>query len=260
MPVRTGYRDGEPSWADVTSPDPATSRDFYGTLFGWTFVDTGPEMGNYLMCLSGERTVAGITSAPAGFDGVPPMWSLYVATSDAAETARRIDAAGGKVLMSPMEVAGAGTMIYAFDPLGAAFGVWQAGEHTGSQLFAEPGALSWAEVYTPDGAATDAFYKAIFGYEQRQLGDGVNVDYTSWALGGDTVCGRMRMTPDYPADMPPHWMVYFAVSDVDAATQTVRELGGRVARGPADSPYGRWSTVTDPHGAAFAIVTLPPKG
>ena len=89
MPVRTLYRDGEPSWADVTSPDPATSRDFYAALFGWTFVDTGPEMGNYLMCLAGERTVAGITSPPPGYSGVPPMWSLYVATSDAAETARR---------------------------------------------------------------------------------------------------------------------------------------------------------------------------
>ena len=35
-----------------------------------------------------------------------------------------------------------------------------------------------------------------------------------------------------PAEVPSHWVVYFAVDDADAAVAKIRELGGQVMVGP----------------------------
>ena len=39
MPERTSYEPGTPSWVDLTTPDPAGAKIFYGELFGWTTED-----------------------------------------------------------------------------------------------------------------------------------------------------------------------------------------------------------------------------
>src|SRR5687768_16455893 len=99
MVERTGYADGEPCWADELAPDVDAAQRFYGAVFGWTFRSTGPEFGNYVLCLRGDRAVAGI-SPPMDPSQPPPAWSLYLATSDADETARRIETNGGTILAS----------------------------------------------------------------------------------------------------------------------------------------------------------------
>jgi predicted enzyme related to lactoylglutathione lyase len=250
-----GRRDGEPSWADLTTPDPAASRAFYGELFGWTFEDTGGEYDHYLVCRSDGAAVAGVAPARGG-DQSWPRWRLYLASSDPAGVARRAADAGGLMVTEAAEIPGVGTVVAAVDPLGVAFGLRSPADPVTPD---EPtgGALCWAEIYTRDGAATDAFYRELFGYEQVQQGDGDNFDYTAWRLEGRAVCGRMTVTGELVAVGPPHWVVYLAVSDVDAAATAAARLGGAVRREPTDTPYGRWAMVADPHGAEFAAVTLP---
>jgi hypothetical protein len=52
---------------------------------------------------------------------------------------------------------------------------------------------------------------------------------------------------------PPHWRVYFAVPDLDAALTQVTALGGRVLSPVVTLPQGRFAAVADPHGASFAV-------
>lgn len=254
MVERTGYADGEPCWVDVTTPDVDVAKRFYGDLFGWTFGVSGPEFGNYVMCLKDDHRVAGISPPVPGLEGLPSAWSIYLASADVEETARRVDRAGGKTMLGPMDIPGSGRMLFGFDPAGAAFGVWQGGAHIGSRLFGEPGSLCWAEINTREPAAVDAFYRALFDYSQEQIGDGQSFDYSAWSLSdGETVCGRLSMTADWDG-ISPHWMSYFAVDDTDRAATRATEAGGRVPHGPFDSPHGRIAVVIDPGGAVFSII------
>jgi uncharacterized protein len=256
MPERNAYPDGEPCWADATTPDLEASQRFYGAVFGWEFQNTGPEFGNYSMCLKDGRQVAGLTPPPPGAEGAPPMWSVYLASSDVDETARRIERGGGKIMMAPMDIPGSGRMAYALDPTGAAFGVWQGGDHIGAQLTQEPGTPCWAEVNTRDPGGADSFYKGLYGYEQEQVGDGVSFDYSVWSIEGNPVAGRMKLDEDFPAEIPAHWLVSFAVEDADAAVQRVTDNGGEVRQAAIDSPYGRYAVVSDPNGAPFGVIDL----
>ncbi len=255
MTLRTGYPDGAPCWADLNTPDLAGAQRFYGALLGWTFDEPDPAMGHYSTARRDGKSVVGMAPKQPGMD-MPSLWSVYLKTSDADASARRIEAGGGQLLVPPMEIPGQGRMLFAFDPTGAAFGMWEPATHTGAQLFDEPGAMCWHEVNSRDGAATDAFYRSLFPYEQTQVGDGTNFDYTVWYLDGTAVGGRMQMTPDW-GEVPPHWGIYFAVDNCDAAATKVAELGGKLMHGPFDSPHGRIAVVADPYGATFSVIQQP---
>ena len=118
----------------------------------------------------------------------------------------------------------------------------------------ESGALCWNELHARDAAAADEFYGAVAGFQFEKLEGGM--DYSLLQVDGKNVGGRMKMGEDFPAQVPPHWLCYFAVDDADAAAEKIRALGGSVDHGPHDSPYGRMAMCTDPTGAAFAIITL----
>jgi uncharacterized protein len=59
--------------------------------------------------------------------------------------------------------------------------------------------------------------------------------------------------------VPPHWLVYFAVTDVEGQTTLAQSLGGSVRLPPTDAPgVGRFSVLADPQGAVFAAIELLP--
>jgi uncharacterized protein len=103
--------------------------------------------------------------------------------------------------------------------------------------------------------AAKRFYGAVFGWDAETNAYG-ETSYTEWKLGGRSIGGMIQMNEQWPEDVPPHWMVYFATDEVDAATRRVEELGGKVSVPPTDTPAGRFTVVNDPHGAVFSIIEL----
>ncbi len=87
---------------------------------------------------------------------------------------------GGTVLLAPGDVGGLGRMCIAADPTGAAFGVWQAGDHIGAGIVNEPGGLTWDDLRSPDPDTARAFYAAVFGHRMEPLPD-AGPDYATFA-------------------------------------------------------------------------------
>ncbi|GAB2969781.1 VOC family protein [Amycolatopsis acidiphila] len=255
MVEKTGYEPGTPCWVDLTTPDVEGAARFYSGLFGWEVVDQGPEFGGYRMCHLRGRPVAGL--GPAQDPGIPPNWTSYVSVTDADVATKAITAAGGQVFVEPMDIPGSGRMAIFADPAGAAFGVWQAGEFAGAGLVTEPGALCWNELMTRHPEAANSFYQAVFGWEPERQAMG-EADYTTWSLAGQQMAGMMPMDDNWPPEVPPHWLAYFAVEDADATVADAAGLGGQVSVPPTDIPVGRFAVVSDPAGAAFGIVRMNP--
>ena len=57
-----------------------------------------------------------------------------------------------------------------------------------------------------------------------------------------------------PPNVPPNWLLYFYVTDVNASTAKVQELGGKLRR-PVESMgnMGRFCVIEDPSGAICAL-------
>lgn len=257
MSERTSYVPGTPCWVDLGSPDLDASIDFYSALFGWEVPENEnvEQTGGYRRATKNGRDVAGMM--PLMHEGQPPAWSTYVSVADATATAAAVTDAGGSVIAEPMDVLGLGHMAIFADPEGAVFGIWQPGTFTGAALVNEPGALSWNELNTRDLEGTKSFYGAVFGWDFETHDMGEMGKYTTIALGGNPVGGILDMGDrEVPAEIPPHWLAYFAVEDTDATIDQAKERGGSLMMGPVDIPVGRFAILTDPHGAAFAVIAL----
>ncbi|MEU9453998.1 VOC family protein [Streptomyces sp. NPDC048277] len=246
--------EGTPCWADAMFSDLEGAKSFYGEVLGWTFGESSSEYGNYTQAYADGKAVAAVVPPMPGQEG-QSQWCLYFASPDAAATAARIRESGGEVLMEPMQVGEFGTMCLAREPSGAVFGIWQGGVHEGFEATAVPGAYCWAEVFTREPEKADPFFSAVFPYTARQIEDD-NVDFRMFNLGEQTVLGRMRMTDDFPPEVPSYINLYFTVADCDEAVAKATKLGAVLRFGPMTSPFGRFAALSDPQGANFSVIDI----
>ncbi|MCL2769404.1 MAG: VOC family protein [Solirubrobacterales bacterium] len=252
------YAPGTPSWVELSSPDTDASARFYGELMKWDAADPGPpESGGYRMFQQAGHNVAGLMGHMQ--EGQPTAWATYISVADADATAEKVKTAGGSVMIEPMDVLDIGRMAMFADPTGAVFGVWQPKSFAGADLVNEPGALCWNEVLTRNTDADKAFYPAIFGWAAGHPSfEGAPESYTVWELDGKGIGGMMQMSDEhFPAEVPAHWEVCFAVADCDATVARARELGATVTAEPMDMPFGRFAGLIDPQGASFTIMQAP---
>lgn len=122
---------------------------------------------------------------------------------------------------------------------------------------AEPhrGKFVWYELLTTDPDAAEKFYTDVVGWNAAPFDD-APMPYTMWLKGEttDTAVGGVMELPEQARErgVPPHWMGYVAVPDVDAASVQAKKLGGRVIMEPDDIPnVGRFAILADPQGAAI---------
>ena len=279
MPDR--YIPGVPCWIDTNQPDAEAAVAFYSGLFGWEIEDAMPpgSEGHYFMARIRGGDVAGISPVP---EGAPPSarWDTYIWVESADETTAKVKAAGGNVLMEPMDVMDAGRTAVVSDPEGAVFCVWEPKRHRGATIVNEAGSLNFNNLNTHDAEAAKAFYGAVFGWGTMPMGGGAE----AWTLPGygdhlellnpgtlermasmgapagfADVVATLTPLPDHDRDVPAHWSVTFATDDVDATARKAGELGGQVMAGPFDAPWVRMAVIADPKGASFIASQFVPE-
>jgi predicted enzyme related to lactoylglutathione lyase len=249
----------KPVWVDLSSPDATGSRDFYSKLFGWTIeVNPDPQYGGYGMAKVGGKQVAGI--APKMSPEAPTAWTIYIGTENADDLAKKVQAAGGKVIAAPFDVGDQGRMATFQDPSGAFISVWQPGTMSGVFPSGEPNTFGWAELSARGVDKAIPFYQKVFGWTPKTSPMGPDAPpYTEFQLGGESIAGGQEMQPMVPAQVPSYWLVYFAVADVDKSFKTAAAAGARELVAPMDFPAGRFAILTDPQGAAFGLLKMAPR-
>ncbi|RAJ46162.1 hypothetical protein K353_00537 [Kitasatospora sp. SolWspMP-SS2h] len=246
---------GAPCWVELATKDPAAARAFYHELFGWR-AEAVPEEGaaGYTRLYLGEQLVAGLSGLTQ--PDQPTAWTIGFHTADTDITADEIADAGGRLIAGPTDALDWGRFAVAADPVGAVFSTWQPAAMQGVDVRDEPGSLGWVELATRDPRAAAEFYARVFGWS-------VNTGemYTEFGLGGRDFGGMMDMSDQFPAEVPPYWMPYFAVADADLGAERAALLGATVTLPPTDVPDGpRLAVLRDPQGALFGIHVVEPGG
>ena len=250
MGTRTSYEPGTFCWVDLVTSEAEAAKRFYTDLFGWEYEDN--EMGDgavYSMALVGGKRVAGLM----GGQSEPPHWNSYIAVESAEETVGKAKEAGANVVQDVIDLGGPGKMAFLQDPSGALVGVWEAGETIGAELVNAHGALTWNDMQTHDVDKAIEFFTGVFGWEVAPVDEDAE-NQRVMVRAGETLNGGMAKLPEQLGpDVPPHWMPYFAVDDLDAAIERGESAGGNKAFGPMEIPAGRFAMMIDPQGAAFAL-------
>ncbi|NJN81892.1 MAG: VOC family protein [Caldilineaceae bacterium] len=107
---------------ELSAHDHQEAAKWYADLFGWPTQEF-PDM-NYTTFMSGEGAVGG------GFNPVTEQFhagtvTFYIQTDDLDDHLTRIEAAGGKIAMSGMDVPTVGRLGFFIDPTGNLIGLLQ---------------------------------------------------------------------------------------------------------------------------------------
>ena len=249
----------KPAWVDLATSDAPAAREFYSKVFGWKIdVDPDPQYGGYGMANVGDKRVAGI--APKMSPDAPTAWSIYIGTDDADDLAKKVQAAGGKVIAPPFDVGDQGRMAVFQDPTGAIISAWQPRAMNASLATGEVNTFGWAELSSRGVDKAIPFYQKVFGWTPKANDMGPDAPpYTEFQLGGESIAGGQEMQAMVPAEMPSYWLVYFAVGDVDKSFKTATQAGAKELVAPMDFPGGRFAIVSDPQGAAFGLLKMAPR-
>lgn len=236
-------------WVELATTDAAAAKRFYTTLFGWDADDLPG--GFYTMLRLHGGDVGGLYALTPEMraQGVASHWLSYVSVESSDAAARRAADLGVTILKDAFDVMDVGRMAALQDPAGAAFAVWQPRAHHGAtHTDGRVGTVCWNELVTTDVMGARRFYSDLFGWKPK-VHDGP-APYHEFHNRDRAAAGMMAA-----ADVRPHWLVYFAVDDCDAAAKQTVGLGGCVMVPAQDVPrVGRFAVLSDPLGAAFAVI------
>ncbi len=264
MQVVSSYSNGMFCWVDLATTDPDAAKVFYSGLFGWEYDDRPTDMGiPYTLCQIDGYNVAGLSAMPPGMQeqNIPPCWTSYIKHDDVDAVAAKVTAAGGTVMMPPIDVMESGRMAIVQDPTGAAFGVWQPKEHIGAQLVNMPNALVWNELQTRDVAGALKFYRSVFDWGHDADPNG----YHLFKLGDRMQAGMLQIDDSW-GDIPANWAAYFMTEDIEATAAKAQELDATLHVPVTQvGDIGRFSVIQDPQGGNFVAMQFdgpvdPPPG
>lgn len=261
-----GYH-GRFVWYELLTHDPEVVEGFYTDVVGWdTSRWEGAADEPYVLWIAGGRHIGGLMRLPeeARRRGAPPHWLPYIGAPELDHTVARARELGGSILVKATEVPEVGRYAVLTDPQGAVFAVFRPPEREeGGETDAAngedgaPGDFCWHELGTSDLEAGFHFYQELFGWRETdstEMEDGI---YRMYGRGERSYGGMYELTPEM--GLPPHWLGYVRVEDVQAAAERVRQGGGTVRHGPMEVPGGGWIVqCRDPQGALFALHAPPP--
>lgn len=118
--------------------------------------------------------------------------------------------------------------------------------------------VAWIDLAVPDAEGLRDFYASVMGWTPSAVSMGDYDDYAMNDASGEAVAGVCHAR-GVNAEIPPVWMPYFRVDDVDAAVERCLAAGGSLVK-PLDPPssYGRTAFLRDPSGTAFGLFSPGP--
>jgi predicted enzyme related to lactoylglutathione lyase len=126
------------------------------------------------------------------------------------------------------------------------------------------GRFVWHELAVPSQDAAQSFYLKVTPWKTEPWDH--SPDYTLLTNDGTPLGGIAELPKDLAArGVPPHWLPYVSVYDVDACARQAVALGGQLRMGPKEVPnIGAWAVIADPQGATLGIyepvTPRPPAG
>ena len=115
------------------------------------------------------------------------------------------------------------------------------------------GTIGWHDIAVPDAPGLRDFYASVVGWKPEGVDMGDRTDFTmTQPESGDPVAGICHALGDN-ADLPPQWLIYIIVDDLDASIENCSRLGGKILRDPRPLSGGRFALIEDPVGAVTAL-------
>lgn len=125
------------------------------------------------------------------------------------------------------------------------------------------GEIVWNELATPNARVAKEFYGKVFGWEfidkpmdEDKVSEFADkpMTYTIIKKNGAEFGGIWAIPTELQNQIPPHWLAYISVDNVNQALETARKNGATIVK-PAQKvgEMGIFAIIQDPTGAHIAL-------
>jgi uncharacterized protein len=121
----------------------------------------------------------------------------------------------------------------------------------------ETGSIAWVDLTIRDASSLRSFYQHVVGWEPSDVPMGEYQDFAMNLPGTQIPAAGICHARGPNAAIPPQWLVYITVANLDASITQCRMRGGTVLVDPRGSGKGRYCVIKDPAGAVCALYEAP---
>ena len=118
-----------------------------------------------------------------------------------------------------------------------------------------PGTITWQDLTVANAEVVRDFYAAVVGWTPEPLSMGAYADFVMKA-DHEAVAGVCHARGPN-ADLPPQWLIYITVEDLDHSLAECERLGGSMIAPPRSMGGGRFCVIRDPAGAVAGLYQPP---
>jgi predicted enzyme related to lactoylglutathione lyase len=115
------------------------------------------------------------------------------------------------------------------------------------------GTMAWLDLSVGNTENVKSFYEDVIGWKSESVSMG---DYDDYAMlepiNGEAVSGICH-AQGVNKDLPPAWLPYFLVADIEASIAAVQAKGGALVTEVKSMGSDKYAVIKDPAGAACAI-------
>ena len=116
------------------------------------------------------------------------------------------------------------------------------------------GSIAWMDLTVPEASELKEFYKRVVGWQTSEVSMGDYSDYNMNSPESGQPMAGVCHSRGVNREIPPYWMIYIVVADINESLSHCRELGGTVISGPKSmTGHGTYAFIQDPAGAYCAL-------
>jgi uncharacterized protein len=116
------------------------------------------------------------------------------------------------------------------------------------------GKIGWIDLTVKDAEKIKDFYSKVTGWNSLPLSMGDYDDFVMSPAGESDAAAGICHAKGVNEDIPPVWMIYINVPNIEESIAECKNLGGTVVKEIKNmGSYGRYALIKDPAGAVCAL-------
>jgi hypothetical protein len=115
------------------------------------------------------------------------------------------------------------------------------------------GQIGWIDISVGDAESLKAFYTRVAGWTPEAVDMGGYNDYCMTPPGADAPVAGICHARGSNAEIPPQWLLYIVVADLEKSLRDCVEMGGAAITPIREGGGGRFAVIRDPAGAVCAL-------
>ncbi len=115
------------------------------------------------------------------------------------------------------------------------------------------GEMAWLDLTVNNAEEVKDFYQEVIGWKSEAVSMGDYDDHTMMSPESETAVAGVCHAQGCNKDLPPAWLPYFLVADVEKSVEQVLVKGGQMVTEIKQMGDDKYAVIKDPAGAVCAI-------